>query len=86
MAHTLKMRDKHRRLLAELKGVPCADCGNRYPPYVMDFHHITGKKLFNVGEYLNNGVSTKKLLAEIAKCVVICSNCHRIRTFGTVAG
>jgi hypothetical protein len=34
-----------------------------------------------VSRLLQEGVATEKLLAEIAKCDLVCSNCHRIRTW-----
>ncbi len=68
-----------RALIDELKSVPCADCGVEYPPYVMDFdHRDPNTKLFRVSSRTHH--STEKLCAEIAKCDVVCSNCHRIRT------
>lgn len=63
------------------KSVPCADCGGRWPPYVMDFDHIDGtNKLFNVSAKMHTGCSVEALRAEIAKCEVVCANCHRERT------
>ncbi len=35
---------------------------------------------------VNRGAGFKKLMEEISKCELICSNCHRLRTFkGDVA-
>lgn len=65
--------------LRRLKDVPCADCGKRFPPCAMDFDHVRGEKLFNVGEGVRFTLSV--ILAEAAKCEVVCANCHRIRTF-----
>lgn len=60
----------------------CADCGFNAHPAALDFDHLPGcVKLFNVGSA--NDVLTRprsEVLAEIAKCEVVCSNCHRIRT------
>ncbi len=42
----------------------------------MDFHHL-GFKEFNIGDAVTNGLSLKTLKREVAKCVIICSNCHR---------
>lgn len=59
------------------ESTPCKDCGNKYPYYVSDYDHINGEKLKEVAALKNN----KELaLIEIAKCELICSNCHRIRT------
>jgi hypothetical protein len=61
-----------------LKNRPCADCGVQYPPVAMDFDHL-GEKTFSIG-LMKGKCSMEKLAAEIAKCEVVCANCHRIRT------
>ena len=73
--NNLKTRDKVR---AE-KQKPCADCGKSFPYYVMDFDHLSDKA-FNISESMAK-VGWTKLKLEIDKCEVVCSNCHRIRTF-----
>ena len=56
------------------------DCGIIYPSFVMDFDHVRGTKEFRIGaSSANPGI--KRLKAEIEKCDLVCSNCHRIRTF-----
>ena len=58
---------------------PCMDCGEYYPYYVMDFDHVRGRKQKNVMELIPT-LSKKKIDEEIAKCEIVCSNCHRYRT------
>ena len=58
---------------------PCIDCGINYPYYVMDFDHVRGVKQANVMELVST-LSKKRIDLEIAKCEIVCSNCHRIRT------
>jgi len=58
---------------------PCMDCKANYPYFVMDFDHVRGVKHKNVAELINT-LSKKKIDEEIAKCEIVCSNCHRIRT------
>lgn len=58
---------------------PCMDCKISYPYYVMDFDHVRGRKQKNVSELIST-LSKKKIDLEIAKCEIVCSNCHRIRT------
>jgi len=58
---------------------PCMDCKEYYPYYVMDFDHVRGKKHANVMELIPT-LSKKKIDEEIAKCEIVCSNCHRERT------
>lgn len=45
----------------------------------MDFDHVRGKKHANVMELIPT-LSKKKIDEEIAKCEIVCSNCHRART------
>jgi hypothetical protein len=71
---------KTREVIREGKKKPCADCGVEYPWYVMDYDHVRGKKKHTIAKMLQHqGIETIK--EEIAKCDVVCSNCHRIRTF-----
>lgn len=72
-------RDKSKAFIDSFKKRPCVDCGGYYPPYVMDFDHVRGNKKFNLSHYFK-GEKTK-LINEMIKCQVICSNCHRIRTY-----
>lgn len=48
-------------------------------PRVLEFHHLdTSKKEFNIADYYYSHFSFDKLNLEIAKCTIICANCHRI--------
>ncbi|HEX8070867.1 MAG TPA: hypothetical protein VF546_13005 [Pyrinomonadaceae bacterium] len=70
---------RHRELIRQAKARPCADCGVQYPYYVMDFDHRDGAtKSFMLSEVPR--ATSKSLLREIAKCDVVCANCHRERT------
>jgi hypothetical protein len=69
---------RHQELIAELKRQPCADCGQRFPQYVMDFDHV-GRKTGEVSKFVYTH-STQRLMAEITNCDVVCANCHRVRT------
>lgn len=76
-------RRQRRRLkdyIAEQKAKPCMDCGRPYPPYVMDFdHREPSKKEFEIARlFLTH--SLKIIDRELAKCDVVCANCHRERT------
>ena len=76
-----KRRAKLQDFINNLKSNPCVDCGMSYDPYVMDFDHCRGDKVNSVSKMTNTQrCSEAKLLAEIAKCDLVCSNCHRIRT------
>jgi len=60
---------------------PCFDCGNKFPWYVMDFDHVNGEKVAPISYMISNGNSEAKIIEEIYKCDLVCSNCHRERTF-----
>ena len=52
-------------------------CGENHPA-CLDFHHKDKKdKSFNVAIMASSGYSIEKIKEEIAKCIVLCSNCHR---------
>jgi hypothetical protein len=75
-----KVHAELRAIVLGAKNAPCLDCGRRYPPYVMDFDHRNSKeKVSKVSNLMRLG-SRQKLLTEIAKCDLVCSNCHRERT------
>ena len=56
---------------------PCVDCGES-DPVVLEFDHL-GDKSFNIAKGLRDR-SWDALIDEIAKCEVVCANCHRRRT------
>jgi len=67
--------------LRDLRRVPCADCGGRFKPYQMDFdHRDPATKSFNVMAGRAMLMATGRVLAEVAKCDIVCANCHQIRT------
>lgn len=74
-------RDGRKAFIIGLKRKPCLDCGGVYPVQVMDFDHRpeAGPKRFQVssGAFKH---SRESVLAEIAKCDLVCANCHRVRT------
>jgi hypothetical protein len=65
--------------LKEVKAVPCMDCGVQYPSYVMDLdHRDPSTKLYGPAHLYRT--SMKAAIEEVAKCDVVCANCHRERT------
>jgi hypothetical protein len=46
----------------------------------MDFDHVTGEKIQSISRLSRGSGGKKKLLEELKKCELVCSNCHRIRT------
>lgn len=57
----------------------CADCGYNAHPSALDFDHLPGAvKRYRLCTM--SGMRRALIDAEIAKCEVVCANCHRIRT------
>ena len=78
----VKVRRKNlAAFLENIKSKPCTDCGKKYPPWIMDFDHLPGStKTSNVSTLVLACKPIDVILQEIAKCELVCSNCHRQRT------
>ena len=76
-------RSRNRELYRQSKeGKPCARCGGVFPQVVMDYDHLDPKtKRMCVAQML--GYSWADIQSEINKCELLCSNCHRIKTYET---
>jgi hypothetical protein len=62
-------------------GSSCVDCGISYPNThysVFDFHHLDPSEK-DVDWSKLRLRSWDKIVKELSKCVLLCSNCHRIR-------
>lgn len=63
------------------EAAPCVDCGRHFPHPAMQFDHLPGtEKRDDIGRLMRHS-SKGLVLAEIAKCELVCANCHAIRTF-----
>jgi hypothetical protein len=70
-------RIKKRQWFMEyIKQQKCEHCGE--DDYrCLSFHHIEPNKYDEVASILQGGNSLNTLKEEIAKCIVLCENCHR---------
>lgn len=65
----------------ELKNKPCADCNNMFGTECMQWDHLPGyDKIDGVARIARLTWSRDKVLEEIAKCELVCANCHATRT------
>jgi hypothetical protein len=72
---------KQRREWAiNYKGGKCLDCNQVYPPYVYDFHHLDPASK-DIDWSKMRIVKLETMIAELDKCVLLCSNCHRHRHY-----
>lgn len=77
-----KTADRIRSQVQNIKATtPCMDCGGIFHFSAIDFDHRDGcRKSFNVARMYHLG-SMARIMEEIAKCDIVCSNCHRVRTY-----
>jgi Pyruvate/2-oxoacid:ferredoxin oxidoreductase delta subunit len=72
---------ERRQLIDEIKlSKGCSICGYKEHPVALDFDHLDpAQKKFTIGtRYTHSTIDA--LMQEIAKCRILCANCHRIET------
>jgi hypothetical protein len=63
-----------------LRGGKCSECGYDKNFSALEFHHLNpNEKDFPLDSRRLSNTSIDKLMAEVNKCVLLCSNCHRER-------
>jgi hypothetical protein len=67
------------RISSYLSTHPCIDCGQT-DIRLLEFDHIKEQKTRGIADLLTWDFNWTTIEAEIAKCVVHCANCHRIKT------
>jgi len=81
-ANRARRHDRYAKIQALKEASPCADCGLSHPYYVMDFdHRDPSAKKADVSLLVKNGSAWDTVIEEIAKCDIVCANCHRLRTY-----
>lgn len=76
----MRRRKAHLReiLFDHLRTHPCADCGET-DLRVLELDHVLPRDEY-VSQIVHRGAHAKVLAAEMARCEVVCANCHRRRT------
>ena len=76
---TLRIRQRRHDIaqwFAEYKSqLKCVECGEDHVA-CLDFHHLHDKEDC-IYKLVVGGCSRERILKEIEKCLVLCSNCHR---------
>lgn len=76
LARAKGYREEVKVIVREAKAQPCMDCGGEFPYAVMQLHHRDpATKKMDVG----TATSVTTALKELAKCDVVCANCHMLR-------
>jgi len=57
----------------------CADCGCNEHHAMLEFDHIMPRLRGTVASQM--GKSLKVIMEEVARCEVVCGNCHNMRTW-----
>lgn len=61
---------------------PCSQCGDVFHHAAMHWHHRdAATKTASVGTLASNRAAKETVLAEIAKCDLVCANCHAVLTW-----
>lgn len=73
-------RKQIKKRAIEAFGNKCFICKNSYPTSVYDFHHInpSEKEIGFGGNISSSKIGWLRIRDELLKCVLVCSNCHRI--------
>ena len=68
-------------------GQPCTDCGGFFHYSAMEWDHRPGvPKTAELSSLIVNTHSKRRVLEEIAKCDLVCANCHAVRTYNRIRG
>lgn len=59
----------------------CIDCNEKYPYWLLDFDHKPEFQKVDSPYRMIRMINTTAMWEEVAKCDVVCPNCHRIRTY-----
>jgi hypothetical protein len=85
MVKSAKHRKELHKTLEELhlykEKHGCVDCRNRYPHYVLEFDHKPEFNKIDVVYRVLRNYGPEAAWQEVAKCDVVCANCHKIRTY-----
>lgn len=54
----------------------CRDCPESHPACLSFHHRDSERKLFNIGDAVREGLGIERVAEEVAKCDILCHNCH----------
>ena len=76
-AYRMERRHKIRKWYNDYKAILCCSRCPENHIACIDFHHTDDNKEGTISLMVSSGATIERLQAEIAKCIVLCSNCHR---------
>lgn len=80
-----KWRKKTKQRIVAAMGGKCYVCGYNKCDEVLSLHHLDpSKKEFSMGAMRANPISWERIVVELKKCVMVCSNCHGEIHYGII--
>jgi len=75
-----KRRDRRKYWLSKYKNIKgCSRCGYNEYAGSLDFDHIDTETKVRPVSRMTLG-SLKNLILEVRKCIILCKNCHQVKT------
>lgn len=81
-----RQQERKRETLEWIRTIKtkCARCPQDHPATLV-FHHLDpAQKDISIALAVTNGWGRERIMTEIAKCEVLCANCHAIEHIGSV--
>lgn len=79
-----RRKEESRAITARIAAIKtergCVDCGYNDHAEALDFDHLPGTEKLHTVSQMKVRRRWETIVAEIAKCEVVCANCHRVRT------
>lgn len=73
-----RWRTATKSRIVSAMGGHCQTCGYKKCNAALDLHHTDkSKKDFSFGQVIGHPRAWNKIVVELRKCVLVCSNCHR---------
>lgn len=73
-----QVHDKKQQIFAYLCAQECVLCGED-DPLVLEFDHLHDKRA-DISKLIQSDCTWERLVDELDKCQVLCSNCHKRKT------
>lgn len=74
----IRWRNRLKSKMVAAMGGKCQCCGYAICNDALEFHHINPEeKEFTFGRIKANPKNREKIINELKKCILLCSNCHR---------
>jgi len=79
--HSKLKREKIEAYVGDIfRNTSCHDCGVKNIIVLQFDHRDPSEKTYDISRLIQSGASLKRIQEEVAKCDIVCANCHFIRT------